>query len=135
MKCLAICCTTALAVATAFPVERVWVGPASGGLWHDAQNWEPAGRMTADDVAVFRPSGSLSLTVAYDGVCADLIACGKFHNIVPHKLIRPHRDALPRTNCLKRACCDKGQLVNGALRADLLKNTEHGIGNGNDQER
>lgn len=67
MKCIAICCTTALAVATAFPVDRVWVGPTSGGLWHDAQNWDPAGRMTADDVAVFRPSGSLSLTVAYDG--------------------------------------------------------------------
>lgn len=67
MKCIAICCTTALAAAVAFPVERVWVGPASGGLWHDAQNWEPAGRMTADDVAVFRPSGSLSLNVAYDG--------------------------------------------------------------------
>lgn len=47
--------------------EKVWIGPASGGLWNDAQNWEPAGRMTADDVAVFRPSGSLSLTVAYDG--------------------------------------------------------------------
>lgn len=61
------CFIVALAAFAAAGVERVWVGPDAGGLWNEPTNWEPQGAMTADDVAVFRPTGSLSLTVKYTG--------------------------------------------------------------------
>ena len=62
-RSLSVFLSAILCVATnAYSVERTWVG-ASGGLWTDAANWDPAGIPGATDILVFAPQDTLSVRI------------------------------------------------------------------------
>ena len=76
----------------------------------------------------------MDLTAPYQRVGADLVACGKFDDIVADELVGAHLYALAAADRSDRADGYQRELVDGALGAKLLKNTDHGICRRDDQE-
>ena len=76
----------------------------------------------------------LSAAGAHNGVCTDLLAGGKLHNVIPHQLFAGQQNAfsVPQAAHLMRR--HKGQLVHRVLAAQLLHRANDGIGNHNPQK-
>ena len=62
MKHVAAVALSLAAFTHAGAVERTWVG-ASGGVWTDAANWDPAGTPDSTDTLVFKPDGDLVVRI------------------------------------------------------------------------
>ena len=76
----------------------------------------------------------LHLTLADYRVGTNLIACDKFHNIIPNQLVCRKLPAFAVTDDPQLARGDQGQLIHGPFGADLLENADDRIGYGDNQK-